>query len=126
VLADRCSLVLGFLDAGFLLVFLPAPAALGEGFGPSILHDGLPLAVVVLLRGAEVDARVEMLGVVPVKVPGEVGHGLAIIQEPPRVFRSALGGAEGRLDEGVVVRCPRTGEQRKRAVNLSITHISFR
>jgi 3-mercaptopyruvate sulfurtransferase SseA len=50
-------LVLGFLHAGFLLVFLPAPAALGEGFGPSVLHDGLPLAVVGLLRGDEVDAR---------------------------------------------------------------------
>jgi hypothetical protein len=36
VLADRCSLVLGFLHAGFLLVFLPAPPALGEGFVPSV------------------------------------------------------------------------------------------
>ena len=116
MLADRCSLVLGFLHAGFLLVFLPAPAALGEGFSPSLLHDGLPLAVVGLLRGDEVDARVVMLGVVPVEVPGEVGHGLAVIQEPPRVFRGALGGAEGRLDEGVVVGCPRTGEQLRHPV----------
>ena len=54
-----------------------------------------------LLRGDEVDARVVMLGVIPVEVPGEVGHGLAIIQEAPRVFRGALGGAEGRLDEGL-------------------------
>ena len=56
------------------MVFLPAPAALGEGFGPSLLHDGLTEAVVGLLRGDEVDARVVMLGVIPVEVPGEVGH----------------------------------------------------
>jgi len=85
------------------LVLLPAPAALGEGFGPPLLHDGLTQAVVGLLRGDEVDGRVVMLGVIPVEVPGEVGHGLAVIQEPPRVFRGALGGAEGRFDEGVVV-----------------------
>lgn len=69
-----------------------------------------------LLRGDEVDARVVMLGVIPVEVPGEVGHGLAVIQEPPRVFRGALGRAKGRLDEGVVVRCARTGEQLRHAV----------
>ena len=36
MLADRGSLVLGFLHAGFLLIFLPAPPALGEGFVPSV------------------------------------------------------------------------------------------
>jgi hypothetical protein len=63
-------LVLGLLHAGFLLVFLPAPAALGNGFGPSLVHDGLTSAVVGLLRGDEVDTRAEMLGVVPAEVPG--------------------------------------------------------
>ena len=40
VLLNRCSLVLGFLHAGFLLVLLPAPAALGQGFAPLLPHDG--------------------------------------------------------------------------------------
>jgi hypothetical protein len=108
VLAGLCFLVLDFFHAGFLFVFLPAPAALGEGFNPALLHDGLPFAFVVLLRGDEVDALLVMLDVVPVEVPGEVGHGFAVIQEPLRVFREALGGAEGRRDKGVAVRCPRT------------------
>ena len=69
-----------------------------------------------LLRGDEVDARVVMLGVVPVEVPREVGHGLAVIQEPSWVLRCALGGSEGRFDEGVVVGCPRAGEQLRHAV----------
>jgi hypothetical protein len=66
-------------------------------------HDGLPLAVVGFLRGDEVDARVAVLGVMPVEVPDKVGHGLAVIQEPPRVFQSVLGGAEDRPESG---RCP--------------------
>jgi hypothetical protein len=53
-----------------------------------------------------------VLGVVPV----EVGHGLAVIQEPPRIFRGPLGGAEGRFDERIVIGRPRSGEQLRHAV----------
>ncbi len=63
-----------------------------------------------------------MLGVVPVEVLGEVGHGLAVIQEPPRVFRGAFGSAGCRFDEGVVVRLPRAGEQRRHAM-VSAVHL---
>ncbi len=62
-----------------------------------------------------------MPGVVPVEVLGEVGYGLAVIQEPPRVFRGAFGSAGGRFDEGVVVRLPRPGEQRRHAM-VSAVH----
>ena len=40
-----------FLTPVFLLVYLPEPAALGEGFGPSLLHDGLSQDLVGLLWG---------------------------------------------------------------------------
>jgi len=69
-----------------------------------------------LFRGHVVDARVVVFGVVPGKVSGEVGHGLAIIQELTRVFRSALDGAEGRFDERIVVGRPRSGEQLRHTV----------
>jgi hypothetical protein len=43
--------VVGFLCAGFpLLIFFPAPAALGKFFGVSLTDDDLPLAVMSLLR----------------------------------------------------------------------------
>jgi len=62
-------LVVGFSCAGFLLlVFYPAPAALGEFLGASLLDDDLPQAVMGLLRGDVVDARMVMLGVIPGKV----------------------------------------------------------
>ncbi len=57
-----------------------------------------------------------MLGIVPGEVSGEVSRSLAIIQEPPRVFRSALDGAEGRFDEWIVVGRPRPREQLRHAV----------
>jgi hypothetical protein len=90
VLRILCSLILGFLQAGFLLVFLPAPAALGEGFGPSLLHDGHPLSIVGLPRSDDVDARVVMIG----EVPGERGHGFEVIQNCPGYSRIMVGGAE--------------------------------
>ncbi len=83
------------------MVFLPAPSALGEGFDPSLIHGGLPLAVVGLLRNYEVDARVVRLGIIPVGVPGEVGHGLAMIQKPLQVYQGALGDAEGDWMKGL-------------------------
>ena len=116
VLVGLGSLFLGFLHAGFPLVFLPAPAALGEGFGPSLLHDGPSLPLVGLLWGDEINARVVVLGIVPGELPGKVGHGLAVIKEPPRIFRGPLGGAEGRFDERIVVGRPRSGEQLRHAV----------
>jgi len=47
----------GFLWAGFLLlIFFPAPAALGKFFGSPLLDEVGPLAVMGLLRGDVVDA----------------------------------------------------------------------
>ena len=62
-----CFLLVGFL----LLIFHPAPAALGKFVGASLLDDGLPLAVMGLLRGDVIDARMVMLGVIPGKVSFE-------------------------------------------------------
>jgi hypothetical protein len=62
-------MVIGFLCAGFLLlIFFPAPAALGKFLGASLIDDDLPPAVMGLLRGDVVDARMVMLGVIPGKV----------------------------------------------------------
>lgn len=99
-LDDRCSLVIGVFHAGFQLLFFPAAATQVNGLSPSLLHNSLALAVVGLLRGDEVDARVIMLGVVAVEVPSEVGNDLAVIQKSPPVLRGALSGAEGRLRKG--------------------------
>ena len=56
-----------------------------------------------LLRGDVVDARMVMLGVVPGKVPFEIGNGLAVVQEAAGIFRGAFDGAEGGLDERIVI-----------------------
>ena len=70
-------MVVGFSCAGFLLlVFFPAPAALGKIFDASFLDDAWPQAVMGLLRGDVVDARMVMLGVIPGKVATEVFSGL--------------------------------------------------
>ena len=75
----------GFLWAGFLLlIFFPAPVALGKFFSSSLLDDVGPLAVMGLLRGDVVDARMVMLGVIPGKVATEVFLGLGrILTLPP-------------------------------------------
>ena len=58
-------------------------------------HDFLPQALVSLLRGDVVDARMVVLGVVPGKVPIEIGDGLIVVQEATGILRGAFYGAEG-------------------------------
>ena len=92
-------MVVGFLCAGFLLlIFFPAAAALGKFFGVTLIDDDLPLAVMGLLRGDVVDARMVMLGVIPGKVSFEIGDRLVVIQEANiplyrRVFESMTSSA---------------------------------
>jgi len=58
--------VVCFLLAGFLiLVFFPAPAALGKFLDASLHDDARSQAVMGLLRGDVVDARMVMLSVIP-------------------------------------------------------------
>ena len=85
------------------MVFFSAPASLRELLDASLLDDLLPQALVSLLRGDVVDARMVVLRVVPGKVSTEVVDGLTVIQEPTRILGSSFDGAEGRLDERVVV-----------------------
>jgi len=87
---------------GFL-IFHPAPAALSEFLGASLLDDDLPLAVMGLLRGDVVDARMVMLRVIPGKVSFEVGDRLVVLQESPGILRGAFDGAEGGFDERIVI-----------------------
>ena len=61
------------------MIFLPAPAALGGHFCTSFFDDFFPQYAVGLLRGHVVDARVIVLGVLPIEVPGEIGVGLVVI-----------------------------------------------
>ena len=97
-------LLVVFLFAGFLLlIFLSAPAALREFLTASLFDDFWPQALVGLLRGDVVDAGRVMLRVVPGKVPSEVGDGLAVVQEAAGIFRRAFDGAEGGLDERIVI-----------------------
>ena len=73
-----------YSSAGFLfLVFDSAPAALSQFFDPSLFDDFLPQALVGLLRGDVVDARMVVLRVVPGKVPIEIGDGLASSRNRP-------------------------------------------
>ena len=77
-------MVVGFSWAGFLLlVFFPAPAALGKFLDASLLDDAWPQAVMGLLRGDVVDARMVMLGVIPGKVATEVYVGLGSSRKNP-------------------------------------------
>jgi hypothetical protein len=96
--------VVCFLFAGFLfLVFCSAPAALSKFLAVSLIDDFLPQALVGLLRGDVVDARMVVLGVVPGKVPIEIGDGLAVVQETTGIFRGSFYGAEGRFDVRIVI-----------------------
>ena len=93
-----------FSGAGFqLLVFVPAPAALGKFLDASLLDDAWPQAVMGLLRGDVVDTGMVMLGVIPGKVATEVFVGLGSIQKTSRIRRGAFDGAEGRFDERIVI-----------------------
>src|ERR1039457_7705047 len=97
-------LVVCFSWAGFLhLIFFPAPAALGKFLDASLLDDARPQAVMGLLRGDVVDARMVMLGVIPGKVSFKIGDGLVVIQESPGILRGAFDGAEGRFDKRIVI-----------------------
>ena len=93
-----------FWFAGFLLlVFDTAPAALSQFPALSLGDDLRSQALMGLLRGDVVDARMVMLGVVPGKVPFEIGNGLAVVQEAAGIFRGAFDGAEGGLDKRIVI-----------------------
>jgi hypothetical protein len=63
-----------------------------------------------LVRGDVVDARMVMLGVVPGKVPAEIGAGGDVIEESTGILRSPFDRAEGRLDERIVVGCSGAGD----------------
>ena len=85
-----------FLGAGFLLfVFDSAPAALSQFPALSLGDDLRSQALMGLLRGNVVDAGMVMLRVIPGKVSFEIGDGLVVIQESPRILRGAFDGAEG-------------------------------
>ena len=93
-----------FFCAGFLLlVFDAAPAALRQFLALPLGDDLRSQALVGLLRGDVVNAGMIVLGVVPRKVPSEVGLGLAVVQEAAGIFRGAFDGAEGGLDERIVI-----------------------
>jgi hypothetical protein len=80
-----------FSRAGFLLlVFFPAPAALGQFLYASLFDDAWPQAVMGLLRGDVVDAGMVMLGVIPGKVATEVFVGLGIIEKATGIGRGAF------------------------------------
>ena len=110
-------LVVCFLCAGYLLlIFFSAPASLRKFLAASLRHDFLPQALVRLLRVDVVDARMVVLGVVPGKVPIEIGDGLAVVQEATGILRGAFYGAEGRLDERIVIGSSGAGKQLGQAV----------
>ncbi len=93
----------GWPPGRFILVFFPAPAALGKFFGASLFDNDRPQAVMGLLRGDGVDAGMVVLGVIPGKVATEVIVGLGVIQKLPGILLGAFDGAEGRFDERIVV-----------------------
>ena len=72
-----------------------------------------------LVGGDVVDAGMVVPGVVPGKVSIEVGGGLGVIQELAGIFGSPFYGAEGELDEGVVVGGSRAGEHLGHGVILA-------
>ena len=61
-----------------VLIFCPAPAPLSKFFAASLRYDFLPQALVSLLRGDVVDARMVVLRVVPGKVLIEIGDRLRV------------------------------------------------
>ena len=85
------------------MVFFPAPAALGKFLDASLFDDVRPQAVMGLLRGDVVDARMVMLRVIPGKVSFEVGDRLVVVQKAPGILRGAFDGAQGGFDERIVI-----------------------
>ena len=84
--------------AGFLLlIFRSASAALSKLLLPSLIDYFLPQALVSLIWGDVVDARMVVLGVVPSKARIEIGDGLVDIQESTRLLWGSFDSAEGRL-----------------------------
>ena len=77
------------------MIFFSAPASLSKFLVASLGHDFLPQALMSLLRGDVVDARMVVLRVVPGKVPIEIGDGLVVVQESTGILRSSFDGAEG-------------------------------
>src|SRR5258708_39967213 len=57
-----------------------------------------------------------VLGVIPGKVPSEIGDGLSIVQEAIGVFWSSFYRAESRLDKRIVVGGSRARKQLRHAV----------
>ena len=109
-----------FWCAGILLlVLLPAPASLGKVFDAPCFDDFLPQALVGLVGGDVVDAGMVVPGVLGSKVSIEVGDGVAVIEEAAGIFGRAFDGAEGGLDEGVVVGGSRAGEHLGHVVILA-------
>jgi hypothetical protein len=72
-----------------------------------------------LVRGDVVDARMVMLGVVPGKVPAEIGAGGGVIEESAGILRCPFDRAEGRLDERIVVGCSGAGKELGHAMILT-------
>ena len=73
----------GFL----LLIFFSAPTSLRKLFDAPLIDDLLPQALVSLLRGDVVDARMVVLRIIPGKVPIEIDDGFSIIQEATGILR---------------------------------------
>jgi hypothetical protein len=90
--------------AGFvLLIFFSTPASLREFLAASLGYDLLALALMRLLGCDVVDARMVVLGVVPRKVPFEIGDRLVVVEEAAGILRSSFYGAEGCFDVGIVI-----------------------
>ena len=110
-----------------VLIFFSAPASLSKFFDASLSDDFLPQPLVGLLRGDVVDARMVMLRVVPCKVPIKIGDGLAVIQESTGILRGSFHGAEGGLDERIVIGSSGASKQLRHVVILtqSLNRLGF-
>jgi len=107
------------LRIGLTLIGGPAPEALSALLAETAADYFSAEAGVRLVRSDVVDAGVVKLVVIPVKVSFEVGHGLAIVQKLAGIFRGALDGGKGRLDDRIVVGGSRVGEQLRHVVILA-------
>ena len=101
------------------MIFFSAPASLRKFLYAPLIDDFLPQALVSLLRGDVVDARMVVFGVVPGKVPIEIGEGLAVIQESTGILRGSFHSAEGGLDVRIVIGSSGASKQLRHAVILT-------